>query len=401
MNIKKTLVRMKVSDLVPYERNPRKIPQEAIDDVCESYRQCGVIDPIEIDEQNVILSGHTRRLAALEIGLKVIDCLKVEGLTEEQKRKYRILANKTGERSGWDFELLDWELQDLDFEGYDFNFSAVESWFERREKDGNKREDGNEEYNQFLDKFEPKKTTDDCYTPDNIYNAVADWVAEEYGINREKFIRPFYPGGDYQNEEYADDCVVVDNPPFSIIAEIIRWYCERGIKFFLFAPALTLFTAVGSDVEYVPCGVSILYENGARVATSFINNIGENRIYVSASLYAAVCEQNKINEKDASPELPKYEYPNEVIVAARINSLAKYGQSLKVRKDECIYQGELDAQKKVGKQAFGGLFLIAEKAAAEKAAAEKAAAEKAAADTFQLSERERELVKTMGTHGKS
>ena len=222
MDIKKTLVRMKVSDLVPYERNPRKIPQKAIDDVCESYRQCGVIDPIEIDEQNVILSGHTRRLAALELGLKVIDCLKVEGLTEEQKRKYRILANKTGERSGWDFELLDWELQDLDFEGYDFNFSAVESWFERREKDGNKREDGNEEYNQFLDKFEPKKTTDDCYTPDNIYNAVADWVAEEYGINREKFIRPFYPGGDYQNEEYADDCVVVDNPPFSIIAEIIR-----------------------------------------------------------------------------------------------------------------------------------------------------------------------------------
>lgn len=46
MDIKKTLVRMKVSDLVPYERNPRKIPQEAIDDVCESYRQCGVIDPI-------------------------------------------------------------------------------------------------------------------------------------------------------------------------------------------------------------------------------------------------------------------------------------------------------------------------------------------------------------------
>ena len=121
MDIKKTLVRMKVSDLVPYERNPRKIPQEAIDDVCESYRQCGVIDPIEIDEQNVILSGHTRRLAALELGLKVIDCLKVEGLTEEQKRKYRILANKTGERSGWDFELLDWELQDLDFEGYDFD----------------------------------------------------------------------------------------------------------------------------------------------------------------------------------------------------------------------------------------------------------------------------------------
>lgn len=62
--IEKKLVRMKVADLIPYERNPRKIPQEAIDDVKESYMQCGVIDPIEIDENNVILSGHTRRLAS-------------------------------------------------------------------------------------------------------------------------------------------------------------------------------------------------------------------------------------------------------------------------------------------------------------------------------------------------
>ena len=51
--IEKKLVRMKVADLIPYERNPRKIPQEAIDDVKESYMQCGVIDPIEIDENNV------------------------------------------------------------------------------------------------------------------------------------------------------------------------------------------------------------------------------------------------------------------------------------------------------------------------------------------------------------
>lgn len=129
MDIKKTLIRMNVDDLVPYERNPRKIPQDAIDDVCESYRQCGVIDPIEIDEDNVILAGHTRRLAAIDLGIKQIDCLKVEGLTEDQKRKYRILANKTGERSVWDFELLEWELSELDFEGYDFGFESFDNDF--------------------------------------------------------------------------------------------------------------------------------------------------------------------------------------------------------------------------------------------------------------------------------
>lgn len=124
--IEKKLVRMKVADLIPYERNPRKIPQEAIDDVKESYIQCGVIDPIEIDENNVILSGHTRRIAAIDMKLDEVDVLKVFGLTEEQKRKYRLLANKTGEKSGWDFELLEWELEGLDFDGYDFGFELPE-----------------------------------------------------------------------------------------------------------------------------------------------------------------------------------------------------------------------------------------------------------------------------------
>ena len=122
--VKKELVRLEVDKLIPYERNPRKIPQEAINDVKESYMQCGVIDPIEIDENNIILSGHTRRLAAMELGIKVVDVLRVTGLTEKQKRKYRLLANKTGEKSGWDYELLDWELEDLDFEGYDFGFDV-------------------------------------------------------------------------------------------------------------------------------------------------------------------------------------------------------------------------------------------------------------------------------------
>lgn len=125
--ITKEFIKLKIEDLHPYERNPRKIPQEAIDDVKESYIQCGVIDPIEVDEDNVILSGHTRRLAALELNLKEIDVLRVSGLTEQQKRKYRILANKTGEKSGWDFELLEWELEDLDFEGYDFGFDGFDT----------------------------------------------------------------------------------------------------------------------------------------------------------------------------------------------------------------------------------------------------------------------------------
>lgn len=120
--MEKTLIRIKTAELVPYEKNPRKIPQSAVDAVKESYRQCGVIDPIEIDENNVILSGHTRRLAAIELGIDEIDALRVVGLDEKAKRKYRLLANKTGEKSGWDYDLLADELGDLDFDGYDFEW---------------------------------------------------------------------------------------------------------------------------------------------------------------------------------------------------------------------------------------------------------------------------------------
>lgn len=120
--MEKTLIRIKTAELVPYEKNPRKIPQAAVDAVKESYRQCGVIDPIEIDENNVILSGHTRRLAAIELGIIEIDALRVVGLDEKAKRKYRLLANKTGEKSGWDYDLLAEEIDDLDFGDFDFSW---------------------------------------------------------------------------------------------------------------------------------------------------------------------------------------------------------------------------------------------------------------------------------------
>ena len=80
-------------------------------------------------------------------------------------------------------------------------------------------EEADEEYRAFVEKFKPKKTTDDCYTPENIYEAVAGWVCEEYGTDREKFVRPFWPGADYRLREYADGEIVVD----------IIWSSKHGV----------------------------------------------------------------------------------------------------------------------------------------------------------------------------
>ena len=78
------------------------------------------------------------------------------------------------------------------------------------------------DYDGFVEKFEPKKTTDDCYTPPAVYDAVLGWLRENVDIENRVIVRPFYPGGDFERFEYPDGCVVVDNPPFSIITKICR-----------------------------------------------------------------------------------------------------------------------------------------------------------------------------------
>ncbi len=72
-------------------------------------------------------------------------------------------------------------------------------------------------YDEFVEKFKPKLTTDDCYTPKKVYDAVLEWVIKEYKIDKNKVVRPFYPGGDFENFDYSNGAVVVDNPPFSIM----------------------------------------------------------------------------------------------------------------------------------------------------------------------------------------
>ena len=119
--VEKEFIRLKTSELKPYKNNPR-INDDAVKDVMESIRQTENLDPIEVDEKNVILSGHTRLKALEKLGIEETDCIRYTGLSEEEKKKYRLLTNKTGEIALWDFDKLEEELKDLDFEGFDFGF---------------------------------------------------------------------------------------------------------------------------------------------------------------------------------------------------------------------------------------------------------------------------------------
>ena len=135
-----------------------------------------------------------------------------------------------------------------------------------------------ETYEEFVAKFKKNapKTTDDCYTPQPVYEVVKEYALKLAGLTEETCtpVRPFYPGGDYRNYDYPADAYVIDNPPFSILSEIRQFYIEKGIKYFLFAPQKTLFSSmqVCHDTR-IPIDIKITYDNGAKVGTGFITNV--------------------------------------------------------------------------------------------------------------------------------
>lgn len=101
-----------LKELIPYENNPRD-NQEAVDLVINSIKAFGFNVPIIVDRNKVIVAGHTRYLACKALGIESIPCIFVDNLTEEQVTAYRLIDNKIGESSGWDFEKLKQELEEI------------------------------------------------------------------------------------------------------------------------------------------------------------------------------------------------------------------------------------------------------------------------------------------------
>ena len=143
---------LKIKDIHPYERNARKNDQ-AVDAVAKSIEQCSYVAPIVVDENHVILAGHTRWKALKKLVRTECECIVKDGLTDEQKKKYRLLDNKTNELADWDFDLLAGELSGLDLSAFDFD------WGLRDELDTSVVEDN---YDPVLP-AEPKSKLGDVY----------------------------------------------------------------------------------------------------------------------------------------------------------------------------------------------------------------------------------------------
>ena len=370
----------------------------------------------------VVLGGNLRLAAAKFLKWPDIMCAVLPEGTKVRKLKEIVLKDNSSFGS-WDLSLLrkDWAEFDFGDWGIDVTWDTAgptpdasvnetpQEEIERMQKEFEERmargeiSEEDEEYQEFLEKFKLKKTTDDCYTPAPVYEAVVRYVEETYGVSRDRFVRPFYPGGDYVSEKYPEGCVVVDNPPFSIMAEILRFYDSKGIKFFLFAPTLTLFSSSSSTTcTALPCTLSVIYENGASVNTSFLTNLerGGVRFRSAPKLQAMVQEGIDEFARTLKKSLPKYSYPPHIITSSWVGILSRLGIEFSVPVAESEGISGLDSQKATGKAIYGKGYIVSDRVKAEREKAEREKAEREKAERWELSARELAIIEKLNEQGR-
>lgn len=231
-----------------------------------------------------------------------------------------------------------------------------------------------ESYEEFVEKFKRKKTTDDCYTPPRIFEVVEKWAREhsKVDISGLETIRPFYPGGDYEHEDYEGK-VVIDNPPFSIYKKIVDFFVEKDIPFFIFGPALSLCSAMRDTCTAIVSYSEVRYENGAVVRTSFMTNLfGDAGVIISPELHRAIKAANDENVEREKKTVRKMVYPAHLTSAAKLGSLAVHlDEDVTIlRRDMAYVRGKVGDEK-----IFGGGLLLSDRAANQLAAAHKLANE--------------------------
>lgn len=254
------------------------------------------------------------------------------------------------------------------------------------------------DYDGFVEKFKRKLTTDDCYTPPKVYDFVRAKVLERYALDEEttEIVRPFYPGGDYEGYDYPEGCLVLDNPPFSILSKIVDFYLSRGIHFFLFAPSLTGFTTLNREgVTLVGANANIVFENGADISISFLTNL-------SPSLAVEIVPWGRELESLTKEKktLPSYVLPHHVLSGQTANLLASCGISWSVPREEVTHIHALDEQRAKGKSIYGAGLLCSDRIAREAEQKRQEAQEQKRVVHWSLSPRERAIVESLSQGAK-
>lgn len=229
---------IQTSDLKSYKDNAKKHPQEQIEQIKQSIQEFGFNDPIAIDEDNIVIEGNGRLVSALQLGLDKVPCIRLIGMTLEQKRAYVLVHNKLTMNSDFDLDILAGELSkiteyDMSEYGFDLDIEEVIDDITGDLDDGGYFGDERERtYNAYnLEEFDPDRAEGFYDFPalkaENV--TPKDMVSFNYLLNSE-------PKGDCAIHFYIDDYQFerVWNDPYKYIEKLKDYQCVLTPDFSLY-----------------------------------------------------------------------------------------------------------------------------------------------------------------------
>ena len=168
---------MPIDEIIPYENNAKLHPEWQIEQIAKSIQQFGFNDPLSVWQnesgENIVVEGHGRLLAAQKLKINEVPVIKLNNLTDEQRRAYTHIHNQINMNTGFDFEKLDEDLSNLDFDFSSFGFSELD-------KSGN-----------YIDEFFESGYTSEINTDDFKKFSVSFVFPKEYKNEIKKYIKEF------------------------------------------------------------------------------------------------------------------------------------------------------------------------------------------------------------------